>query len=258
MPAMRTRRPVQPRLDQASKAFLIWGAPFSRRWLPVGQLSRDSEDFRFVYTKGAEASERFQPFGRITDLNAVYVGRELFPLFANRLLPKSWPEYREFLSWLGVDEATADELELLWRSGGERATDTLQLVPCPESSPDGQYRVEFFSHGIRHLPQETRERIARLEPGERLNLMADLQNRWDGLALMLRTGVPINVLGYCPRFYSGELSSLLELVDRDQVFVTVAAVNPSAPLQFRLRCQLTSPWPSRFVPCAQEAFKPLG
>ena len=98
--------------------------------------------------------ERFQPFGRMTDLNAVYVGRELFPLFANRLLPKSRPEYRDFLSWLGVDEGSADELELLWRSGGERATDTLQVVHCPEPSPDGQYRAELCSHGIRHLPGE--------------------------------------------------------------------------------------------------------
>jgi hypothetical protein len=257
MPAMRTRRPVQPRLDQASKVFLLWEDPSSRRWLPVGQLTRDGEEFRFVYTKGAEESKRFQPFGRMTDLNAVYVGHELFPLFANRLLPKSRPEYRDFLSWLGVDEAAADELELLWRSGGERATDTLQVVPCPEPSSDGQYRVEFFSHGIRHLPPEARERIARLEPGQRLYLMQDVQNPRDHMALMLRTGDPINVLGYCPRFYSGEFSRLLELSDPDQVVVTVAAVNPSAPLQFRLRCQLTSPWPSSFVPCAQEAFKPL-
>ena len=66
-----------------SKVYLAWQDPQTRRWLPVGQLSRDGEEFRFVYTKGAEASERFQPFGRMTDLNAVYVGRELFPLFAN-------------------------------------------------------------------------------------------------------------------------------------------------------------------------------
>lgn len=240
-----------------SKIYLAWQDPETRGWFPVGQLSRDGEDFRFVYTKGAKASERFQPFGRMRDLNAVYVGRELFPLFANRLLHKSRPEYRDFLSWLGVDEGSADELELLWRSGGERATDTLQVVACPEPSADGQYRVEFFSHGIRHLPQEARERIARLEPGERLFLMQDLQNEWDPMALMLRTADPINVLGYCPRFYSGEFSRLFERSEREQVIVKVAGVNVSAPLQFRLRCSLAAPWPRDFVPCAQEAFKPL-
>lgn len=186
-----------------------------------------------------------------------YVGRELFPLFANRLLRKSRPEYRDFLSWLGVDEASADELELIWRSGGERVTDTLQVVPCPEPSPDGQYRVEFFSHGIRHLPPQARECTARLEPGERPYLMKDLRKPWDHMALMLRTGDPIDTPGYCPRFLSGEFSRLLELIDPDQVVVTLAAGNPAAPMQFRLRCQLAAPWPSGFVPCAQDVFKPL-
>lgn len=240
------------------KVFLAWQDPQTRGWFPVGQLSRDGEDFRFVYTKGAEASARFQPFGRMTSLNAVYVGRELFPLFANRLLPRSRPEYRDFLSWLGVDEGAADELELLWRSGAERATDTLQVVACPEPSADGRYRVEFFSHGIRHLPPQTLERIARLSLGERLYLVVDLQNEWDESALMLRTGDPIDIVGYCPRFYSGEFSRLIERSAQDQVVVKVAAVNPSAPLQFRLRCLLTAPWPRDFTPCEQELFEPLG
>jgi hypothetical protein len=78
----------------------------------------------------------------------------------------------------------ADPTEL-WRSGGERATDTLQVVPCSEPSPDGRYRVEFFSHGIRHLPRQVRERMPQLEPGERLYLMRDLQNPWGDMALML-------------------------------------------------------------------------
>jgi len=135
MPATRTRRPVQPRFNRASRVFLIWQDPNTLRWLPVGELSNDGEDFRFFYTKGAEASERFQPFGRMTDLNAVYVGRGLFPLCANRLLPESRPEYRDFLSWVGGDEASADEVVVLWRSDGERAADRLQVVPCLELSP---------------------------------------------------------------------------------------------------------------------------
>jgi hypothetical protein len=31
------------------KVFLTWQDPESRRWLPVGQLSRDRDEFRFVY-----------------------------------------------------------------------------------------------------------------------------------------------------------------------------------------------------------------
>lgn len=240
-----------------NKVFLAWRDPVTHGWFPVGQLSQSGGEFQFVYTKGAEQSPNFQPFGRMTDLHSVYVTTELFPLFSNRLLPKSRPEYRDFLSWLGLDERSGDALTLLSRSGGERATDTLQVVPCPEPSEDGSYRVEFFSHGIRHLPGEAQERIKALSPGERLYLMRDAQNEQDEMALMMRTGDPISNVGYCPRFYSGEFSRLLELTHPKDVVVTVAAVNLSAPLQFRLRCRLTAPWPSGFTPCAQEDFRPL-
>jgi hypothetical protein len=240
------------------RLFLAWQDPETRRWLPVGQLSRDRDDFRFVYTRGAESSDRFVPFGRMTDLHAVYVARELFPLFSNRLLPKSRPEYRDFLTWLGLDPGADDVLELLSKSGGARATDTLQVFSCPEPTPDNAYTVEFFSHGIRHLTDEARERIESLVPGERLFLTQDLQNPSDPTALLLRTGDPMSILGYCPRFYSAEFSKLAELVGASSVQVAVAGVNPLAPLQFRLRCRLSAPWPAGFAPCSQGAFEPLG
>ena len=239
------------------KVFLAWQDPQTRRWLPVGQLSRDRDDFRFVYTKGAKDSDRFVPFGRMTDLHAIYVAKELFPLFANRVLSKSRPEYRDFLTWLGLDADPDDVLELLSRSGGARATDELQVFPCPEPTAENTYVVEFFSHGIRHLPEETRERIKALQPGERLYLMRDIQNPSDAMALMMRTGDPVYNVGYCPRFYSAEFSKLIELVGREKVQVTVSGVNPSAPLQFRLRCRLSAPWPVGFAACTQDAFAPL-
>lgn len=239
------------------KVFLAWQDPQTRRWLPVGQLSRDRDDFRFVYTKGAESSERFVPFGRMTDLHAVYVAKELFPLFSNRLLTKSRPEYRDFLTWLGLDSDPDDALELLSRSGGKRATDELQVFPCPEPTAENTYVVEFFSHGIRHLPEETRARINKLLPRERLYLMRDIQNPSDDMALMMRTKDPVHNVGYCPRFYSAEFSRLIDLAGRDNVALTVSGINPSAPLQFRLRCRLSAPWPPGFSACAQETFAPL-
>jgi len=193
----------------------------------------------------------------MTDPHAVYVAKELFPLFSNRLLSKSRPEYRGFLTWLGLDGDPDDALEPLSRSGGERATDELQVFPCPEPTAENTYVVEFFSHGIRHLPEETRERIKSLRPGERLYLMQDFQNASDAMALMMRTGDPVYNVGYCPRFYSAEFSKLIELVGRANVEAPVSGVNPSAPLQFRLRCRLSAPWPPGFSACAQDAFAPL-
>ncbi len=239
------------------KVFLAWQDPQTRKWLPVGQLSKDREDYRFVYTRGAESSKRFIPFGRMTNLHVAYVAKELFPLFSNRLLPKSRPEYKDFLGWLGLEENANDALEQLSRSGGIRATDSLQIFSCPEPTPDNTYDVEFFSHGVRHLPSESQQRIIALRPGERLYLMQDIQNAFDSDALLMRTDDPMFNAGYCPRFYSAEFTKLIESVGQGNVQVTVQAVNSNAPLQFRLRCRLSAPWPAGFGACEQAVFEPL-
>lgn len=236
---------------------VAWQDPTTRRWLPVGRLFRKDDDYHFVYTRGAEASERFMPFGRMTNLHDAYVAKDLFPLFANRLLPKSRPEYGDFLRWLGLDAGSDDALDQLARSGGVRATDSLQVFPYPKSTPDNHYVVEYFSHGIRYMSPESRQRIKTLDPGERLYLMRDIQNPFDDDALLMQTGDPIFDVGYCPRFYSADFIRLLDLVGKDRVQVTVVAMNPDAPLQFRLRCRLTAPWPVGFSACRQETFKPL-
>lgn len=237
--------------------FVAWQDPETRRWLPVGRLSRKGDDYRFVYTRGAEVSERFVPFGRMTDLHSAYIAADLFPLFANRLLPKSRPEYGDFLRWLGLDAESDDALDQLASSGGGRATDSLQVFPRPEPTPDNRYVVEYFGHGIRYMSPDSRRRIEVLEPGEPLYLVPDIQNRFDDDALLMRTDDPISCVGYCPRFYSAEVAELLDRVGKDQVRVTVVAVNPDAPLQFRLRCRLTAPWPDGFMAFRQETFEPL-
>jgi hypothetical protein len=240
------------------KLYMVWIDEDTGSWLPVGQLTRDRDDFRFVYTKGAEESERFVPFGRMTDVHAVYVANALFPLFSNRLMPRSRPEYRDFLMWLGLAPGDHDALELLGKSGGARATDGLQVFPCPEPTPENTYVVEFFSHGIRHLPLSARDRIGDLTPGASLFLLQNLQNPTDPSALLMRTADPLSIVGYCPRFYSAESLKLVELVGPDKVKVTVAGVNPDAPLQFRLRCRLSAPWPAGFTACSDDVFKSLG
>lgn len=237
--------------------FVAWQDPTSRRWIPVGRLTYENGTYKFVYTRGATESESFTPFGRMVDLNSAYVSDVLFPLFANRVLPKSRPEYSDYLRWLGLDQREHDELEVLARSGGQRATDTLEIFPCPEPTADKHYEVFFFSHGLRHLIPENQARVNELHVGERLFLMRDLQNEHDVMALLLRTDDPISIVGYCPRYYSAEFSRLLGSVDQSHVRVTVEQVNPDAPMQLRLLCKLTAPWPANFVACATDQFQPL-
>lgn len=237
--------------------FVAWQDPSTRRWIPVGRLTYGDGTYKFVYTRGAKVSKYFTPFGRMGDLEAAYVSNVLFPLFANRLLPKSRPDYANYLRWLGLSEQAHNEIEVLSRSGGSRATDTLEMFPCPEPTADKHYEVYFFSHGLRHLIPQNQGRIGELQADEQLFLMRDIQNQHDAMALLLRTDDPISVVGYCPRYYSGEFSRLLESVSPDRVHVSVAQVNPDAPMQLRLLCKLSAPWPANFSPCSMDQFQPL-
>lgn len=98
--------------------YIAWQDPKDRRWYPVGQLRFDRKVYRFVYTKGAKKSPHFLPFGRMLDLHVAYESHELFPLFANRVLSKTRPEYHDFLHWLNLQEHEDDPLALLARSSG--------------------------------------------------------------------------------------------------------------------------------------------
>lgn len=237
--------------------FIAWQDAQSRRWEPVGRLTRENGVYRFVYTHGAEVIPNFRPFGRMQDLHKAYKAEGLFPIFANRILAKNRPEYVDYLSWLGLSDSTYDELEELARTGGLRATDSLELFPCPEPTVGNSYEVYFFSRGLRHLHRENEARTGELAGGERLYLMQDLQNPYDAMALLLRTADPITLVGYAPRYYSAEFTQLIKSTEPDSVKVTVEQVNRDAPVQYRLLCRLVAPWPANFSPCSKEEFTAL-
>ena len=75
--------------------FVAWrgGENNSGVWGPVGRLGYDVQVYRFCYTRGARTVGGFEPFPSMYDLEKVYESETLFPLFANRLLSPSRPEY---------------------------------------------------------------------------------------------------------------------------------------------------------------------
>jgi hypothetical protein len=237
-------------------AKLAWQEPNARHWFPVGRLSFDGVKYRFVYTKGAMRSSDFMPFAQMPDLHTCYASMELFPLFKNRILSKSRPEYPSFLNWLDVSSEADEPLTLLARSGGERTTDSLRIVPYPTRSPDGLYRLSFFSHGIRYLPDSVQKCIGDLTPGDDLLLMPDPQNPFDADALALRTASPAVRVGYCPRYLNRDVRVLLQ-ADAHATRVLVERINRDAPLQLRLMCKIQAPWPEHFQPCSGDDYEVL-
>lgn len=241
------------------KLYLAWQDPLTRRWFPVGRLTLENQGYRFVYTKGANQSPRFIPFGRMNELKTVYEATELFPLFANRLLSKARPEYQDYLKWLNLesDGGEDQELVMLALTGGLRGTDSLEVFPCPLPTSDSQYTIKFFSHGLRHLPLHVVERVNTLNPGDRLFLLFDIQNPHDLLSIALRTDDPVVIVGYCPRYLNEDFRKILSRGQPEKIDVRVEQVNREAPVQLRLLCNLTAPWPESFEPCSGELFDPI-
>lgn len=236
--------------------YLAWQDQETRRWLPVGCLTCNERLYKFYYTKGAEVSNNFLPFGRMTDLKAVYESNELFPLFANRLLTPNRPEYKEFIDWLGLSDSIVDPFVVLALTGGIRGTDNLEVFPCPKPM-NGRYEIKFFNHGLRYAPEVAVERVNKLVHGDKLFLMHDLQNSFDSFALALRTDDPATIIGYCPRYFVKDFHHVINTCELSDVRVTVEKVNIGAPLQYKLLCKFTAPWPNGFTACANELYQPI-
>lgn len=246
----------------SQELFIAWraGGAAQGRWGPVGRLRRVAHGYRFVYTRGARTLEGFRSFPDMPRLDAVYESEDLFPLFANRLLARSRPEYEAYLTWGGFDPRDPpDPIALLGVTEGMRQTDSLELFPLPQPDADGCYATRFFLHGLRWMPEVAQARATRLEPGEPLGLMLDMSNAFDRDAVAVRTsdGRDQLMIGYVPRYLAADMRRLCAASDPGAVELAVARVNPNAPLQHRLLCQLRARWPQGFSPCTSDEYLPM-
>lgn len=239
--------------------FLAWQDPNTRAWFPIGRLTYDGKEYEFIYTRGIEKAQAecgFQGLYSFPELNKVYTSNELFPLFSNRVMRRSRPDYKNYIEWLNIPQNEDEPATILSRSGGQKATDSLEVFPCPTPDENGFYHVHFFAHGLRHLPSCAIERILKFENGELLYLAHEFQNPWDSNALSLCTQDHHHV-GYCPRYITSDLFQLIEKHPK-LVKVQVERVNPApTPLQLRLLCHLTAEWHDTFSPFSTDEYQPL-
>jgi hypothetical protein len=241
-----------------STLYLAWRQP-DRRWWPVGRLARDGSEYVFAYTRGAvsAAEAGFRPLLSFPDLDEVYVSRNLFPVFANRLPHRSRPDYHDFVQWLDLEPAEADPMVLLARSGGRRETDMFEVFPVPEPTPAGRYESAFFVHGLRHRGPAAEDEARRLHAGDPVVLEPEPENPEDPRALRVSTVARGTHLGFVPRYLCDDVHFLRENA-RDDVQARVRRVNlPPTPAQFRVLCSLDAPWPAGFRPVSNPDFEQL-
>lgn len=239
------------------KAYVMWQNDQTREWFVVGCLEQLGEGYAFYYTRGAaHARPSFKGFPKMLDLAKRYSSNELPPLFAGRLLPKGRPEYENVLQWLDLSTKDAKDILLLGRGEGKKETDNITLHACPEQS-DGFYEIKFLSHGLRYgfHSGSMEERLGQLKSGETLLPVYDVQNPADRNAILLRSGDPIQFMGYCPRYLTADFKKLLDTPESN-FQITVAQVNPLAPVHFKLLCKARARWPKGFIPFASESYSP--
>ncbi len=226
-------------------------------WRPVGRLEFENRLYRFWYTAGARKPD-FRPFPGMESLDEVYESDELFPLFANRLLSQSRPEYEAYLRWSGFDSSDQpDPIVILGVTEGIRQTDAVEVFPCPTPDTCGCYLNKFFLHGIRWMAPAAVEQVNKLADGERLKLMLDFQNAHDPHAVAVRTETERMQIGYVPRYLAVEVWSLVEKCFADSIELFVHRLNRDAPLQNRVLCRMHACWPDGFEPCTGEDFAPI-
>ena len=254
--------------------YLAWHDSISHRWFPIGRLRHLPEQplytYEFLYLQGfqkAQEQSGLCPLPSFPQINETYVSDELFPFFANRVMRRTRPDFKEHLGWLNIDESRADPLPLLARTGGGKESDLMEMFAPPEQDADGLYRFRFFSHKTRLLPVSDRERLLNLSPGERLRIQQDMQTLDIPGSLLLQTEHESkgqwHTTGYCPRFLTEEI--MLVLLDKrgdvsvEAVEVRVERINPPpAPMQFRMLCSLTVQPPLRQRPFQGEEYNLLG
>ena len=191
-------------------------------------------------------------------LDRVYASDELPPFFANRLMSPRRPDHARHVARLGLD-AASDPFDVLARTGGSRATDSIELygVPVAVVEPGGDtvcHSTWFLAHGTRHLDAEEQATLLKLQSGEPLTAQPNPSNPHDRNAmLLLRVGG--HRVGYLPRYLAADVAERDGF--EDLLGVTVVQVNPPpAPEVQRLLCRLDLRLPAGHRPFTGPMHRP--
>ena len=222
------------------RLYIAWQDPASREISPVGALTRHEDGtYEYRYLRQAEALPGFRPFVAFPDLHRVYRSAEFFPFFENRLVPRDRTDFPAFVAAVDLP-VDADPFEILARTQGRRATDTVEVFPEPVADPaTGSVVVHFLVRGVRHVPH-AQEAIDTLAPGDQLRVVPDPQNPVDRFAVLLRTD-DVRIVGWIPAYLTRLVHHGL---GRDAgPLVTVELIGDrSGPVHLRLLCRLEVEW----------------
>ena len=244
---------------QTRTVFLAWQDKKSRQWFPVGRLDADVSalSFCFRYTGGANRAGKEAGFPLLIgfpDLHKAYRSPELFPVFQNRVMNRTRPDFADYLRQLDLPEG-ADPIEILSVNGGSRVTDTYEVFPKLVKRKDGSATCRFFLHGWRYVCSAAQERLNKLTPGEDLYMTLEPANPAAGLAVQMQT-TDYHMIGWTPRYLVHDLAPAMMKAPHAYK-AKVVGVNPQpAPSKQRVLIEMTGNW-GNHEPMTSEDFEPL-
>lgn len=188
--------------------WLIWKHPETRRRYKIGVLSEIESKYIFKYVDpelNDATSAGFRYFPGFEDIKKTYESEELFANIETRLPNPGRADYLEILNSYNL-EKDSDKMEILKATKGRLVTDNYEFVPAFDSK-----KVEFDVAGTRHCP-DVKECSDLINVNDKLLLELEPENEYDPKAIKVIYFKEEKKyhLGYVPRYYSNELSKLLE------------------------------------------------
>lgn len=237
-----------------SELLVLWQDPSTRAMVPIGVLSFDGDVYGFEYLPAAAKQEGFRPLLGFRDLDRKYESETLFPLFEERVLDPTRPDFSRVIDELALDESEATPWELLVRTGGTSEGDTLQVTPFPHRTDSG-WAVLFLAAGLRYFQTKSVttasgatqiyeeaefERVLdSLHPGDSLVVTREVGNTYNPDAQLLFTEHG-DVVGYLPDWLARFTAPCFD--DGIELRARVAQVNgPSAGWHLRLMVGASAP-----------------
>ncbi len=236
-----TDRSVDRRLAVA------WQHPETRRITPVGLLTCAESTYTFCYLWSARGVAGFQPFLGFPDFDRRYEATALFPLFAQRVMRASRPDFSRYRQALRL-EAEASDWSILGRSQGQREGDGIRVFPEPEVDEVGVTTSTFFVSGLRHRMREDSRvsaALASLTPGTRLSLVDEPTNQEDARALLVAEGTGV-ILAWVPSVLLSYVHAVRSFAEPSLTVVGTNGVD--VPPAYRLLVNLRGTAPEGYRP----------
>jgi len=174
----------------------------TRAFTAVGILTALPATFSFEYLGSFLSSEQPLALGGLPLAVGPFVSERLFPVFAQRIIGAHRVDRPENLASLGLS-LDASDLEILSRSEGARAVDSIRLTELPETST-GKIDLKFFVHGVRYQAN-IESLLSELHVGDCVEFVRETENPFDEYATLINTQG--KTIGYVPSALSVLISA---------------------------------------------------